>query len=329
MKFEGRPISARKRLVNASLALGLIFAVSACSGEDTPDATITPQDAEELAEVIELPAVWSTGALEKPVVDIAISGGLSPILAVAYERSGLHLFNLDAETLAEAAPYSVKKLAAGYIVNIDGAELSVFPGINSAGDLKGYVFGEGLIAPVEIDLNIDAAAAVVGLCSAPASSEADGLFRLGYWTSASDSFVHTGRLVEVNGEFAWLPDGPATELPNPVAACTLTRNGVTGSSGNIRDTAQLTRDGYDAIVTLSETGAISAISDTFGLQRLLVADGISIKMPETPTAIAALGKPLEGGYGGGLIIATGEVDGETKAVFIATDNLTGVSASDQ
>lgn len=197
------------------------------------------------------------------------------------------------------------------------------------GELKGYVYGDGLIAPVEVDLNIDQASEAVGICSAPVASETDGLFRLGYWTTASDTFVHTGRLVEVGGEFTWLPDGPATQLPNAIAACTLTDTGVTGSSGAIKDTAKLKRDGFEAVITLSETGAISAISNEFGLQRLLVSDGISIKMPEVPTAIAAIGKPLEGGYGGGLIIAAGDVGGDTKAVFIAADNLTGMSASDE
>ena len=329
MKFEVRPLGLRSSIVNVGLAIGLILTVSACSGGEISNDTNEEKPTEVAGEVVELPAVWSTTELEKAVVDVAISGGISPILAVAYERSGLQFFDLDAEKVGKVAPNSVKKLATGYPVTVEGLELVVFPGINSSGELKGFVFGEGLVAPVETDLNINPVAPAAGICSAPAKTNADGLFRLGFWTSASDTFIHTGRIVDVNGEFAWLSDGPATEVPDPISACTLVDEGVTSTTGNIRDSAVLAREGYHSLVTLSATGAMSAISEESGFKRLLITDGISFKVPDNPVAIAALGRPLVGGYGGGLIVTAGDVDGESALVFIAADKLTGKSSSDE
>ena len=329
MKFEGRPLSARAHVVNAGLAAAVLFTVAACSGGDTAPEQEPESPTAALSEIVELPAVWSTSALDKPVSDIALAGGLSPALAIAYEGSGVQFFNLEAERVAETAPYTVTRLASGVQASVAGADLTIFPGINRDNRLMAYVFGDGLVAPVEVDLNIGADVQAAGMCAGSPNSSDDGLFQLGYWTKASDTFIHSGHISEENGEFTWIPNGPALGVEAPITTCTVTEKGVETSSSDFADTALLSRNGYEALITLTPSGAISALQSNGALQRVLIEDGISVKMPETPVAIAALGKPLVGGYGGGLIIAAGDVDGESKAVFIAADNLTGMSACDQ
>ena len=328
MEFKLRPISAHAPLVNAGLGLCVLAILAACSGGDKATEIETGEPAPQATSIVELPAVWSTTALDGPVTDISLAGGLRPMLAVAYERSGLQLFDLEAERLAETAPYTLRRLAAGHTVSIDGADLTVFPGIDRNSELKGYVFGEGLVAPVEVSLNIDQVAPVRGLCSAALGPEDGGLFRLAYWTEASDTTLHIGQIFETGGEFAWRPETPR-QVDAPIETCSWRGEQPVTSAEAYVDSALLERSGYQAVITLSESGALVARQGTGEAQRLLVNNGISVAMPDEPVAVAALGTALRGGYGGGLIVAAGPVGGESRAVFIAADNLTGVTASDQ
>ena len=335
MKFEGRPLSARSRLVNAMLAIGLIFSVSACSAGDSEPDPITPPSEPNLAGIVELSAVWSTSALEKPAADIALAGGLSPILAIAYEGNGLQLFDLEGERVSETAPYRIKQLSSGHEIEIGGTRLTVFPGINHLNELHAYVYGDGLVAPVEIQIGSDPAPDIAGVCSDAAPGENGQLLNIGYWKQGSTDLV-TLPVSSSNGELDWMDLPTLSDVANGINACAFYNGAAVPLSGETIDAAALTREGYTGLVTLQQSGALQALTGPSedvasggGEQvRLLVSNGLSVSMPEEPTALAALGKPLAGGYGGGLIVVAGDVDGEDKVIFIAADGLTGLSSND-
>ena len=339
MKFEGRPISARSRLVNAMLGLGLIFSVSACSGGETePESEIAPAETPSEPSsggIVELSAVWSTGALEKPAADIALAGGRSPILAIAYDGSGLQLFDLEGEPISEVAPYKVKHLASGHEIEVDGTRLTVFAGINHLDELKAYVYGDGLVAPVEIQIGSDPAPNIAGICADVASGDDGRLLNIGYWKQGSSDLV-TFPVKSSEGELEWIETPTLSVLAGSINACAFYGGAAIPLSGDTVDAALLDREGYTGLVTLQRTGALQALTGSEEalasgggeLVRLLVNDGLSVTMPEEPAAVAALGKPLAGGYGGGLIVVSGNVGGEDKAIYIAADALTGFSTND-
>ena len=334
MKFEGRPLSARARLVNAMLAIGLLLGVSTCSGGESREAPAAENTVASPTQIVELSAVWATSPLDKPAADIALAGGLSPVLAVAYEGAGLQLFDLEGERITEIAPYKVKQLAGGHEIEIDGARLTVFPGLNEKNELHAYVYADGLVAPVEVLIGAEPARDVAGICSQVAKGDDGRLLTIGYWKTRSKDLV-TFPVTSVNGEFDWIEDPTLFEQSETIQACEFYNGSALPFTGTTIDGAILTREGYTGLVTLQQSGALQARTGTWEevsqdggkLVRLLVNNGLSVSMPEAPTAIAALGKPLAGGYGGGLIVVTGEVDGEDKAVFIAADGLTGLSSN--
>ncbi|MEE9381079.1 MAG: hypothetical protein V3V03_06725 [Hyphomonadaceae bacterium] len=324
MQSKRRRLRLSNSLVNAGLATLLLFGIGACSKQEAEVETeITEASSVTLTGTVELPAVWSTEALKGPVADVALAGGYAPLMAVAFEGAGLQLFTLKAERLAEPGPYSVKHLADGQHATIDGLDVTLFPGIDRDGVLKAYVYGEGLVAPIAIDLPIEPSSRAAGLCSAPAIDDSDGLFLLAYWTELSPTILYSGRIVEVNTELVWLPAEPVEAGTDAIKACMLIDGGAKTTGGAAITTTALTRPDFEALITLDGTGGLSMMHETLGNHPIKLLDGITVTAPETPVAIAALGVPRDGGYPGGLIVVAGETaPDEHKIVFVDTGVLT-------
>ena len=323
MQSKRGRLSAARPIVNAGLAALVLLSGAACSKqEEKPDTEIEETSGFNLTGTVELPVVWSTRALKGAVADIALAGGNAPLMAVAFEGSGLQLFSLKAERFAEPGPYTITHLADGQHAVIDGAALTLFPGIDRNGALKAYIYGDGLVAPVAIDLPIEPYGQPQGLCSAPAISESDGLFRLAYWTELSPNSLHSGRIVEVNGELTWLPD-EAVEADSPIKACVLTADGAQTSGGAAIASTALDRPDFHALISLDDSGGLSLFNDQIGGHPIKLVDGISVTAPAEPVALAALGEPRDGGYPGGLIVIAGETaPDEHKIVFVDPGVLT-------
>lgn len=323
MQFKRGRIVAGRSLVNAGAA-ALLLALAGC-GSGAPDEAPPVEADDAPARAIELPVVWGTSALDGAVRDVAISGGLSGLVAVAYEGRGLELFNLDAERVAGTAPFALAALGNGVAAEIDGAQLTLFPGIDADGDLKAYVYGDGLVTPAEIDLPVDQTGRAAGLCAAPLAFGEPGLIRLGYWTGSSSRQLITGTLGAEGGEFTWQPGEPVTS-DNPIAACTLTRDGALTAGSAVTETARLAREDLGYTLSMAPSGALFLRADGAESLSLTLRDGLSVKAPDIPRAIAAYGRPLSGNYPGGLVIVVGEIEpGDWRAVFVDTSELTSPS----
>ncbi|MEO1101607.1 MAG: hypothetical protein AAFW65_07150 [Pseudomonadota bacterium] len=321
MKFKRWRVSAPIRDVNVGCALCLSFLIAACGGGSDEGQNSTPAAPEQAAPANELPAVWSTRSLEGPVVDMAASHGASPVLAIAYERDGLQFFNFNAERIAAPAPYDVKALADGHPATVAGADMMIFPGLGADNTLKAYLFGDGLLAPVEVALPVEANN-VAGLCSGATGFGDEDLFQVAYWTREASSELKTGRVSVVDEDFVWTDTG-STPSQAPIGACRFEAEGVSTTSDAVVDAAMLRRGDYEARVTIGIEGELFVTEPGDEPVRYSVRDGLSVRAPEEPTAIVAVGQPLGGGYPGGVIIVSGEVaPDDYQAVFIDPSLLT-------
>ena len=312
MEFKRWRLSATSPVVNAGLGLTLLFAVTACSKpEKAPDAA--PESSAITADV-ELPAVWATRTLDAPVAAIALSGGSSAILAVAYETGGLQFFNMEAERLGEPTNFRVKALAGGQSTYIDKAFLTVFPGVTREGTVKAYVYGDGLMAPAQVDLAVDGETRVAGICSGPAGTE--GIMRLAFWTGTNDRVLQAGMVKENNGELSW-ERGESTFTDFPIHSCVYTDDTLIASPRAFA-VAPLIRGNVSALLSLEpDTGL--RISSDLGMtnQDVSIRDGLSVFAPAKPVALAAMGTMMSGGYPGGVIALAGEVEpGNSQVVFV-------------
>ncbi|KCZ54642.1 hypothetical protein HY29_13900 [Hyphomonas beringensis] len=318
MQFKRWRLVATSPVVNAGLGLALLFTAVGCSKKaDTPEeAPKTP----EIATGVELPAVWATRPLEGKVASIALSGGMGGLLAVAYERGGLQLINMQGEIVGEPANFRLTSLGGGHNVTINGSSVTIFPGITREGELKAYIYGDGLLAPAQVDMPIPDNHSIAGVCTG--EMRTGGLMRLAYWTSTNDRVLQTGIIKEENGEFTW-DSGESTFTDFPIKSCVYTSDTLVASPRAI-SAASLNRGDLDALLSIEE-GSGLRVSTDLGMTNtdVDIRDGITVVAPDKPDALAAKGVMMAGGYPGGVIVLAGETEpGEYQAVFIDPSQLT-------
>ncbi len=319
MQFKRWRLSAASPFVNAGLGLSLLFTAAACSKSEKP-ASKEEKSGVSTETHLTLPAVWSTSIPSGKIDDLAISGGRNALIAVTYEKGGLQLFNMEGDPVAELANFSLRAIATGKSTIADNAYVTVFPGIDHDGALKGYIYGDGLLAPAIVDLPVIEERRISGLCAAPL--EGDSLMRISYWMGSSGQMLKTGRLGLVDGDFTWVEETPTlTEFP--VASCAFSGNTLIASPSAV-DSASLERDSFSGLVSISSDGEV-LLSDETGtdIKTVEIGDGISFKAPTAPIAIEAMGTMLSGGYPGGVIVLGGETaPGEHSIVFVDPSVLT-------
>ncbi|MEZ5955005.1 MAG: hypothetical protein R3C13_11955 [Hyphomonas sp.] len=312
MEFKRWRLSATSPVVNAGLGLALLFTAAGCSKQEKA-AEIAPEAAEIAADV-ELPAVWATRSLAGPVRSLALSGGTGGVLAVAYKDGGLQLFNMDAERLGEPIQFRIRALANGKAATIAGRTLTLFPGVTDDGAMKAYVYGEGLMAPAQVDLPVDGESHIAGICSGPTGTE--GLMRLAFWTETNNRVLQAGIVRESEGELSW-DRGDSTFTDFPIRSCAYTEDTLVASPRAVA-AAPLVRGGFSGLLSLEEDSALNLSTD-LGMtsSALKVRDGITVVMPDSVDAMTAMGTMMSGGYPGGLIVVAGEVaPDDNQVVFI-------------
>lgn len=318
MQIKGWRLSAAFPFVNAAAGLSLLFAATACGRQEPPEEA--PAQDTEISGQIELPAVWSTRPLQGKIRDVALSSGSGAILAVAYDAGGLEFFDMEGDRLGEPARFRLKDLADGRSADIQGTQLTLFPGVTEEGALKAYVFGTGLVAPAQIDLPIPEERSVEGLCTGEAGSQ--GLMRLAYWTMADNRTLRTGIVSQTGEDLTWTEEA-ATQAGFPITSCVFAYDTLVASPRSAA-TASLTR-GQNAALLSIETGGPLQISTDLGMttSEVSVTDGITITAPDAPTAVTAHGSLPAGGYPGGVVVIAGETsEGTHQAVFVDPSAIT-------
>lgn len=320
MQFKRPRLVVDRTLVNAGLAASLIFLAACGNGGEREVPEADPSGSESAAETaLMLPAVWSTSALDGPVADIALAGGGASLLAVAYEGNGLELFDLEAERVAEIARFAVAELGQGTFIDLDGAELTLFPGIDTEGAFKAYLFGANLMAPAEIDLPIEANGTVAGLCATPGIPGSPVIMQLAYWTAGQADLLVRGDLSVEEGEFAWT-ERNRVRAEDAISTCMDTGQTLEPLTGPLADAVRFQRAETERELFLSPDGALSvSVGESGGAEEarpIGLRDGLSVRTPPKPVAMDALASPRGGGYPFGLIVVAGETGNGHQVVFV-------------
>ncbi|MBY9067990.1 hypothetical protein K1X12_13850 [Hyphomonas sp. WL0036] len=221
---------------------------------------------------------------------------------------------MEGDRLGEPARFHLKDLANGRSANIQDAQLSIFPGVTEEGALKAYVFGEGLVAPAQIDLPIPEERMVEGLCTGDAGTM--GLMRIAYWTISNNLVLRTGILSEDNGEMKWREEA-TTEAGFPIKSCVFAYDTLVASPRAFA-TAALTRGETSALLSIEDGGPLQFSTDLgMTTSEVAVRDGITVTAPDAPTAVTANGIVPAGGFPGGVVVVAGETtEGTHQVVFI-------------
>ncbi|PKP80174.1 MAG: hypothetical protein CVT79_16500 [Alphaproteobacteria bacterium HGW-Alphaproteobacteria-18] len=258
--------------------------------------------------------------MQGKVSDVALSSGSGAILAVAYEAGGLEFFDMEGDRLGEPTRFHLKDLADGRSATIQGTHLTLFPGVTQDGTLKAYVFGEGLVAPAQIDLPIPEERMVEGLCTGEAGTQ--GLMRIAYWTMANNRVLRTGIVSQAGEDLTWTEEA-ATEAGFPITSCVFAYDTLVASPRSAAS-ASLTRGENSALLSIEEGGPLQ-ISTDLGMTTsdVMVRDGITVTAPNEPTAVSAHGSLPAGGYPGGVVVIAGETsEGTHQVVFVDPSAIT-------
>ena len=186
--------------------------------------------------------------------------------------------------------------------------------------LKAYLYGEGLLAPAQVDLPVPNTSSIAGVCSGP--MRAAGIMRVAYWTSTNDRVLQTGIVREENGEFSW-DASESTFTDFGIRSCAYTSDTLVASP-RAKSAASLTRGDFDALLSI-EDGSGLQVSTDLGMTNteITVRDGITVIAPDAPDAMAAMGTMMSGGYPGGVIVIAGETaPDQHQAVFVDPSPLT-------
>lgn len=321
--FKRPRLSAQSFPVNAGLAGFLLFYAASCSGPQEPAESpsdpaasdVTEEAPQQEAARETLPAVWMTRELDFPIRSIGMAGGAGSTFAVAYEGGGLQVFDFNGDRITEISDHDVQALAEGRYAMIAGTPVTVYPGIDAAGDIKIWIYGGGVSEALQYDLGGISDAAAEGICATTPVSGDGALQRIAYWTGAASTLLQVGDLVETGGELAWTKTGEIS-ADEPITACTFTGDTASVYSGPTIDAASLRRLGRQTLVTLSEEGDVDILFDTGETRRYDIIDGITVIAPEVPTAVAATGDARGGGYPGGLIVLGGDVAPDDHRVVL-------------
>ncbi|MEQ9317246.1 MAG: hypothetical protein RLN72_15445, partial [Henriciella sp.] len=209
----------------------------------------------------------------------------------------------------------------GRYAMLSGTPVTFFPGIDGTGDLKVWIHGGQLPEAIEYDLQGQQDESAAGLCAAPPIAGSDALHRLAYWSDASARLI-VGEITESGGELVFTQTDTVTEN-STIAACTFTADGVEAYSAPVAASSNLRRMGRETLLAISETGQLTAIYENGEMQDLDIEEGITVRVPANPTALASVGDARGGGYPGGVIVLGGTVSaGNHRAVLVDPSRIT-------
>ncbi|WOR16019.1 hypothetical protein RYZ27_04990 [Hyphomonas sp. FCG-A18] len=329
--FKRPPLSSANQLVNGSVALTLLFMAAACgnnterpdtqpeNGIETPEPYTEPTP---ITEGLVLPAVWTSRNLETPITSVAVAGGPGSTIAVSYSDGSMQLLNFEGERITDPSPLNVRQLGNGQYTLIAGTPLTVFPGIDIDGQLKAYLHGGALEAPLEYELSVETSGRIEGLCSGRPMDESDGVMRLAFWTVGAQSQLQSGRVVEIGDALVFLADEPV-DAARPITACVLEPTGATVFAEPVTKAIGLERNGKQHIITLDTAGGVTLIGPEGENTPITLRDGISVRVPGNIESFAGTGDARGGGYPGGLIVLGGAIStSEHRAVLVDPSELT-------
>jgi len=325
--FKRPHLRAAKRLVNAPLALSLLFLATACGPGEQPVETETAEAPVESTDIAEpdglvLPSVWQSKDLEFPISSVAIAGALGSTVAVTFEDGGLQFVDLDGERVTNKADIGVSQVSDGRYLLLQGTPVTMFPGITREGDLSLYIHGGELAEPLPYPLDSGTSDVIEGLCSADPVLESDGVMRIGFWTQGERRRLQTGRIVEV-GEDLILLLNESIPAARDISACVLSDSEALVYTAPVLAAAEVNNRSKTYRFILDDLGGYSFTNDAGEVETFTVSEGITVRPSARPVDMAATGDARGGGYPGGVIVIGGEnASGAHMVTFIDPSRVT-------
>lgn len=321
--FKRPRLSPPYTIVNASLAAIMVF-LAACSGDtadkaENPHKNNTPAIDAENAIPVSLQAVWATPPLKDSITSLAFVGGSSPILAASLENGTLQFFDMQGDRITAPLDLGVKTLATGQAVNVDGIALTLFPGIGTDGDLNFYAFAHALGDPIKFNFLSGVNAA--GLCAGPPLDDT-AILQLAYWTNDNPEQILHGHVIQDESqELIWRAIDTKASKNGPITACLADAELQIATASEAINLAALTKFGQRFVFAQGQNGNLR-VSDQNGMTRpVTISNGITVRAPNPPSAMAILSNVQFGNYPDGLLVLGGPVDGTAQITLIEPGNL--------
>ena len=321
--FKRPRLSRPTTIVNVALATSLIF-LAACGdpkSEETPAEPEIALPAEPIPGIdsYKVQAVWATRAVDAPITDLAFIGGSDPLIGAVLSSGELQIFSVQGDRITETVDLDITAIATGQAVVLDGAAISLFPGIGQSGDVNLYAYAPALEMPVKIDIDSEANAA--GIC-AGAPLDDTALMQIAYWTEEAPTVLVQGHIVQAeNGDPAFAALGTHSSGDDPITACTIDTDIKLATRRIGHTMATLEKFGQKFTLALTSSNLLSATNASGDIKRVDIAEGLTVKVPSPPTAMAALSNVEFGNYPDGLIILAGPVGGAHQITLIEPGGL--------
>ncbi|MAV49573.1 MAG: hypothetical protein CME93_01290 [Hyphomonadaceae bacterium] len=317
MKFKSGRLSNRNRLVNASQALIVLFLISACERVVDQPENLTPEVTSDLAPAgLTMPAVWDTTELSSRPVSVAVAGGFGSQIAIASETGSLQLFDFEGDRITDPVEMAVQHISTGRQVRLSDVPVTMFPGINLAGDIQLFLHSGTMNEPIPYTVDIAQNGEAGGLCSGLPLNSTTELLALSYWTLEAPTTLQTGAIVEQGDDLVFVP-GDTIESTQAISACTIGQHGSAIYSAPVEAAQVLERNGRDHTILLDAAGQFSRVTQIGDREPLMISPGLSIQVPHHSLDISGTGDARTGGYPGGLIVLIGEIEPDTyRAVLV-------------
>jgi len=323
MKFKSGRLSNRNRLVNASQALIVLFLISACERVVEQPEDFAPAVASDPAPSgLSLPAVWNIAELSSRPVSVAIAGGFGSQIAVASESGTLELFDFEGDRITDPVDMAVQNISSGRQVRLSDVPVTMFPGINKAGDIQLFLHSGTMNEPISYALEISQNGNVAGLCSGYPQDGSTQLLALSYWTMEAPTTLQTGAIIEQGDDLVFEAAAPI-ESAQAITACATGQFGPTTYSAPVKAAQLIERNGRDHTILIDTAGQFSRVTMDGDHEPITIKPGLSIKVPAQSLDISGTGDARTGGYPGGLMVLIGEIEADTyRAVLVDPSPIT-------
>ena len=182
--------------------------------------------------------------------------------------------------------------------------------------------GGGLGAAIQYDLRGEQTGPAAGLCAAPPESDSEALHQLAYWTEDAPSTLQLASIRERGGELEIVSEGEQ-EADGPISACAIGQDGAIAYTAPVLAAASLRRLGRETFVVSEGDGDLQVQIGDNEPATYDVVDGITVRVPQAPTAMAATGDARGGGYPGGVVVIGGSLSADDhRAVLIDPSRVT-------
>ncbi len=325
---ERASLKRKNSIVNQRAAFGAILFLAACGGNEEVPVNQGPDS-------VSTPVVWQTERFDTGLTTLSVSPSGEAVFLVGLENEGLKFTNIDGTAISEAAPYRNGISSTGVTAQIDGTYLVLFPGVSrNSNQIVVVVHGDDLLAPIEVELDVDVTGSVEGVCAS--RSQGDGsIMNIGYWTSVDPTSLYTGSVGAEGTNFTFTP-GDIESYEQDLTGCALTDRATIASGRfgidirsegsdpvlidmpGVPTSVSAISDGNDTNVAMAMSGGEVYVANSEGnFSRVEFAAGLSATGPENVRYLVMTQRADIPGFSSGFLAMDARGADRTSQIVIA------------